>query len=55
MSDGRVYYNGAEKYGNLLQVMESHYKEIVANGGKYSWYATDELFGKHGSHHYILA
>lgn len=55
VSDGRVYYNGAEKYGNLLQVMESHYKEIVANGGKYSWYATDELFGKHGSHHYILA
>lgn len=55
VSDGRVYYNGSEKYGNLLQIMESHHSEIVENGGKYIWYATDELFGKHGSKHYILA
>ena len=55
VSDTEVYYNGSEKYGNLLQVMESHYKEIVEKGGKNSWYVTDELFGKHGSNHYILA
>ena len=52
---GQIYYNGASQYNNLLEVMQSHNTEIVANGGKYAWFATDELFGKYGSNLYILA
>ena len=54
LSGGEVLYGGGS-YPELLPLIESHRAEIVAAEGTCLWYPTDQLHGKAGHLHYVLA
>ena len=54
LTGGEVLYGGGN-YPELLPLMEPFRKEIEAAGGRCLWYPTDQLRGKAGELHYVLA